>query len=186
MTFQRSDTYWNGKEFGKISEVIHIADQIGKHKIRDELVKLLQARLESWFDGKDQERFFYYNQQWNALIGYPDSYGSADILNDHHFHYSYFIKAAATIAKFDPDWVKPENYGGMIDLLIRNCANYDRTDKRFPWMRFFDPYAGHSWASGNAGFASGNNQESSSESMNFASSLIFCTVKQSAIPQFEI
>ena len=171
-TFQRNDTYWNGKEFGKISEVIHIADQIGKHKIRDELVKLLQARLESWFDGKDQERFFYYNQQWNTLVGYPDSYGSADILNDHHFHYSYFIKAAATIAKFDPDWVKPENYGGMIDLLIRNCANYDRTDKRFPWMRFFDPYAGHSWASGNAGFASGNNQESSSESMNFASSLI--------------
>ena len=60
----------------------------------------------------------------------------------------------------------------MIDLLIRNCANYDRGDQRFPWMRFFDPYAGHSWASGNAAFASGNNQESSSESMNFATALI--------------
>ena len=60
----------------------------------------------------------------------------------------------------------------MIDLLIRNCANYDRDDTRFPWMRFFDPYAGHSWASGHAGFAAGNNQESSSESMNFATSLI--------------
>ena len=60
----------------------------------------------------------------------------------------------------------------MIDALIRDCANYDREDKRFPWMRSLDPYAGHSWAAGHAGFASGNNQESSSESMNFATSLI--------------
>ena len=171
-TFESNDTYWNGKEFGKISEIIQIADQIGKDDIRKELVKLLQTRLEAWFDGNDTERFFYYHRPWNTLIGYPDSYGSAETLNDHHFHYSYFIKAAATIAQYDPDWVKSEHYGGMIDLLIRNCANYDREDKRFPWMRFFDPYAGHSWASGNAGFASGNNQESSSESMNFATSLI--------------
>ena len=171
-TFQRSDTYWNGKEFGKISEVIQIANHIGKDEICEKLVQLLQRRLESWFDAQDTELFFYYDSTWNTLIGYPDSYGSAEILNDHHFHYSYFIKAAATIAQYDPDWVRPENYGGMIDLLIRNCANYDRTDKRFPWMRFFDPYAGHSWASGSAGFASGNNQESSSESMNFATSLI--------------
>ena len=171
-TFESEDSYWNGKELGKISEVIQIADQLGKNKIRDALVQLLQTRLESWFDGSDTERFFYYNPTWHTLIGYPDSYGSAESLNDHHFHYSYFIKAAATIAQFDPDWVRPENYGGMVDLLIRDCANYDRTDKCFPWMRNFDPVAGHSWASGNAGFASGNNQESSSESMNFATSLI--------------
>ena len=30
----------------------------------------------------------------------------------------------------------------------------------------FDPYAGHSWASGTAPFADGNNQESSSEAVN--------------------
>ena len=171
-TFESNDTYWNGKEFGKISEVIQIANHLGKDNICKELIKLLQSRLEAWFDGNDTEHFFYYNRTWNTLIGYPDSYGSADILNDHHFHYSYFIKAAATIAQYDPDWVLPENYGGMIDLLIRDCANYDRDDIRFPWMRFFDPYAGHTWASGNAGFGSGNNQESSSESMNFATSLI--------------
>jgi endoglucanase Acf2 len=171
-TFERDDTYWNGKEFGKISEVIQIATQIGKDKICEQLVKLLQRRLESWFDAADTERFFYYDKTWNTLIGYPDSYGSADTLNDHHFHYSYFIKAAATIAQYDPDWVRAENYGGMIDLLIRNCATGERGDPLFPWMRFFDPYAGHSWASGNAAFASGNNQESSSESMNFATALI--------------
>ena len=170
-TFERDDTYWNGKEFGKFSEVIQIADQLGKHDVRDELVQLLQDRIKDWADSSEG-LFFYYDARWGIVVGYPDSYGSGDQFNDHHFHYSYFIKAAATIAQYDPDWVKPENFGGFIDLLIRSCANYDRNDDRFPWMRFFDPYAGHSWASGHAGFASGNNQESSSESMNFATSLI--------------
>ena len=170
-TFERDDTYWNGKEFGKFSEVIQVADQLGRHDVRDKLVEMLQNRLEDWADSS-QGLFFYYDARWDILIGYPDSYGSGDQFNDHHFHYSYFIKAAATIAQFDPDWVKPENFGGFIDLLVRSCANYDRSDDRFPWLRFFDPYAGHSWASGHAGFASGNNQESSSESINFATSLI--------------
>jgi endoglucanase Acf2 len=169
--FEKNDTYWNGKEFGKFSEVIQIADQLGRTEIRDELLKLLKGRLEQWADA-NSDFFFYYDQHWNILVGYPDSYGSGDQFNDHHFHYSYFIKAAATIAQFDPGWVQPQNFGQFIDLLIRSCANYDRNDARFPWLRNFDPYAGHSWASGHAGFASGNNQESSSESMNFATSLV--------------
>ena len=169
--FERSDTYWNGKEFGKFCELIQIAEQLGRDKARDTLLGLVKARLEDWFDGQ-APHFFYYDARWSTLTGYPDSYGSGEQLNDHHFHYSYFIKAAATIAQYDPDWVKPERYGGMIELLIRDCANPDRKDTRFPWMRNFDPYAGHSWAAGHAGFASGNNQESSSESMNFATALI--------------
>ena len=169
--FTKDDTYWNGKEFGKASELIQIAEQLGEDQIRDQLLEALRSRLEDWFDAKEKY-FFHYDQRWNTLTGYPDSYGSAEQLNDHHFHYSYFIRAAATIAQYDPDWVKPDRYGEMIDALIRDCASYDRDDRRFPWMRSFDPYAGHSWAAGHAGFASGNNQESSSESMNFATSLI--------------
>ena len=171
IAFEKDDTYWNGKEFGKVTELIQIAEQLGKSEIRDQLLTQLKSRLEDWFDGEDKY-FFHYDERWDTLVGYPDSYGSAEQLNDHHFHYSYFIKAAATIAQFDPDWVKEENYGGMIDALIRDCASTGRDDKLFPWMRSLDPYAGHSWAAGHAGFASGNNQESSSESMNFATSLI--------------
>lgn len=171
LEFSKEDTYWNGKEFGKICELIQIAEQLGDTANRDHLLSLLKRRLEDWFDGKEKY-FFYRDERWDTLVGYPDSYGSGDQLNDHHFHYSYFIRAAATIAQFDRDWVQPERYGKMIDALIRNCASADRNDSEFPWMRSFDPYAGHSWAAGHAGFASGNNQESSSESMNFATALI--------------
>ena len=171
VAFEKDDTYWNGKEFGKVSELIHIADQLGEVEIRDRLLDQLKSRLADWFDG-DEKYFFYYDDRWDTLTGYPDSYGSGEQLNDHHFHYSYFIRAAATIAQFDPEFTRPDRYGGMIDALIRDCASYDRDDERFPWMRSFDPYAGHSWAAGHAGFASGNNQESSSESINFASALV--------------
>ena len=54
----------------------------------------------------------------------------------------------------------------MVNLLISDTANGDRQDKRFPFLRNFDPYAGHSWASGHARFGDGNNNESSSEAMN--------------------
>ena len=89
---------------------------------------------------------FYYDRNWGTLIGYPASYGSDAELNDHHFHYGYFIAAAATLAKFDPSWAANSAYGGLVDLLIRDANNYDRGDNRFPYLRDFDIYAGHDWA----------------------------------------
>jgi hypothetical protein len=60
----------------------------------------------------------------------------------------------------------------MVDLLIRDANNYDRADTRFPYLRDFDIYEGHDWASGHGAFGAGNNQESSSEGQNFANALI--------------
>jgi len=54
----------------------------------------------------------------------------------------------------------------MVKLIIRDIASPSLDDSMFPHMRCFDAYAGHSWASGHADFGDGNNQESSSESMN--------------------
>jgi len=50
--------------------------------------------------------------------------------------------------------------------LIRDIASSNRGDASFPFLRNFDIYAGHSWASGHARFGDGNNNESSSEAMN--------------------
>ena len=110
----------------------------------------MKKTLENWLTASSGEtdHLFYYDQNWGTLIGYDASYGSDQELNDHHFHYGYFIAAAATVAKFDPNWAKSSQYGGMIDLLIRDANNYDRDDNRFPYLRDFDIYAGHDWASG--------------------------------------
>ncbi len=50
--FTKDDTYWNGKEFGKVAELIQIAQQLGKTEIRNQLLSQLRSRLEDWFDGE--------------------------------------------------------------------------------------------------------------------------------------
>jgi endoglucanase Acf2 len=99
------------------------------------------------------------------LIGYPSSYGSAVSLNDHHFHYGYFLRAAAEVGRRDPTWLGLDRYGPFVDLLARDIASGRRGDPVFPFFRVFDPYAGHSWAAGDGVAGDGNNQESSSEAM---------------------
>ncbi|WP_062204824.1 glycosyl hydrolase [Streptomyces sp. NBRC 109706] len=165
------DTYWSGKQFGRLAQVVPIADQIGETAARDQLLEAMKAGFEEWFTvGGPAE--FSYDSDWKTLTGYPASYGSDQELNDHHFHYSYFVFAAATIAAYDPAWAEESAWGGMVEELIADAANPSRDDDRYPFLRGFDVYAGHSWAAGHQGFEAGNNQESSSESVNLSAGLI--------------
>ncbi|MEU7961283.1 glycosyl hydrolase [Micromonospora humida] len=169
-----TDTYWTGKGLGRAARIAEIADQVGDTETRNAALNAIRSTLTDWFTATPGKaaKVFYYDRNWGTLIGYPASYGSDQELNDHHFHYGYFIAAAATLAKFDPAWAAQSQYGGMVDLLIRDANNYQRSDTRFPYLRDFDIYAGHDWASGHGSFNAGNNQESSSEGMNFANALI--------------
>jgi endoglucanase Acf2 len=172
--FRGDDTYWTGKGLGRAARIAEIADQLDLTSVRDSALTVIRTRLTDWFTASagKTSRLFYYDRNWGTLIGYPASYASDEDLNDHHFHYGYFVAAAATLAKFDPAWAATGRYGGMVDLLIRDANNYDRADTRFPYLRDFDIYEGHDWASGHGAFGAGNNQESSSEGQNFANALI--------------
>lgn len=172
------DTYWEGKRLGRLATLVPLAEQTGNAAAREALMGAIRSRLESWFTasgaGGEPKRagLFYYNANWGTLIGYPAAYGSDTDINDHHFHYGYFVKAAAEVARSDPAWAADGRWGAMVKLLVRDFASPDRRDARFPFLRCFDPYAGHSWASGTARFGDGNNQESSSEAMNAWTGLI--------------
>jgi endoglucanase Acf2 len=168
-----SDTYWTGKYLGKLATLAAIAMEAGFYSEAECFFKLVKKELEEWFTAIPAnaarfktEKVFYYNDQWGTLIGYPASYGSEIDLNDHHFHYGYFIRAAAQLGLATPEWTNHEKWGGMVNMLIRDIASPDREDPLFPFLRCFDVYAGHSWASGNARYEDGNNQESSSEALN--------------------
>ncbi|MGX1782175.1 glycosyl hydrolase [Streptomyces diastaticus] len=166
-----TDTYWTGKALGKLAQLVPLADQIGETATRDKLVGLLQGRLQEWFTAGGASEFSY-DKDWKTLTGHPASYGSDSELNDHHFHYGYYVYAAAIVAQYDPSWAEDSAWGGMVKELIRDTANPSRSDSAFPFLRGFDVYAGHSWASGHQGFAAGNNQESSSESTNLSAALV--------------
>lgn len=163
------ETYWEGKNLNRIAQLVHLADQQGMITERDSFLTFLRRTLEDWFDGQTPY-VFYLDENWNVLQGYPSGFGADSQINDHNFHWGYFIMTAATIAQYDPAWAA--NYEGIVELLAKDAANWDREDTRFPYMRHFDAYAGHSWAAGHQAFGAGNNQESSSEAMNFAAGLI--------------
>ncbi len=62
----------------------------------------------------------------------------------------------------------------MVKLLIRDISSPNHDDAMFPFLRSFEPYAGHSWAPGHAKFGDGNNNESSSEAMSAWYGIILC------------
>jgi endoglucanase Acf2 len=76
------------------------------------------------------------------------------------------------IALRDPAWASKSQWGGMVDLLIADIATTERGRADFPFLRNFDVYEGHSWASGIGLGEFGNNQESSSEAINAWAGLI--------------
>lgn len=198
------DTYWVGKNLNTLADAIWLADQFqdeDMQNIKDEMVAGVENYLQFWFDpfsayisGKFVDDYFYYKEDYGTLIGYPTSYGSDKEMNDHHFHYGYWIKAASAVAMNDPQWA--EEWGGMVYEMISDIANANRDGSsynenspcKYPFLRNFDIYEGHSWASGVAnyefdengkmidekgGLSGGNNQESSSEAVNAWASIAF-------------
>jgi endo-1,3(4)-beta-glucanase len=164
------DAYWSGKNYAKVAELLAIADTAGLSVQKDKLLTYLKAELSDWFTAEDEgalnvDKYFMYDDEWNTVLAMEESFASHQQLNDHHFHYGYFVRAAAEICRHDAQWCSDDGYGGMIKLLIRDYAA-DRDDAQFPYLRHFDPANGFSWASGNANFARGNNNESTSEAAN--------------------
>ena len=167
-----TDSYNEGQVMNRLIQTARIADQMGNTVARDKMVATIKERLEDWLSYASGEVafLFYYNNDWSAMLGYPAGHGQDNNINDHHFHWGYFIHAAAFMEQFEPGWA--DDWGDMINLLVRDAASSNRNDTQFPFLRNFSPYAGHCWANGTASFPQGNDQESTSESMQFNSSLI--------------
>ena len=167
-----TDSYNEGQVMNRLVQTARIAHETGNIEARDQMVQTVKARLEDWLTASSNEVafIFYYNSTWSTLIGYPSGHGQDNNINDHHFHWGYFIHAASFIEQFVPGWA--ENWGEMVNQLVRDAASPNRNDPDYPFLRSFSPFAGHCWANGFATFPQGNDQESTSESMQFNSSLI--------------
>ena len=164
--------YWQGKGLQRITKLMDVAEQQGDLEARDQLLKLAKGRIEEWFSGDSRKTYFHFDRALGTVVAYPEEYFSVEQMNDHHFHYGYWVRAMADITLRDPAWAAKAQWGGMVDLLIADIATAERGRADFPFLRNFDPYEGHSWASGIGLGAFGNNQESSSEAINAWAGLI--------------
>jgi endo-1,3(4)-beta-glucanase len=121
-----------------------------------------------------------YDTTWKGLIstaGLPNPPSSPDgnsgfdfgntWYNDHHFHYGYFVYAAALLGHMDPTWLTAANVD-YVNSLVRDVANPSPQDPYFPVFRSFDWFVGHSWSKGLFFSGDGKDEESSSEDYNFS------------------
>jgi|GEM_PF-2124478 len=198
--FSKQGSYFGAQEMHRLAMLLPVAemireaasepasvDQTAKEIYRTVsgfLADRLRADHEDGTPKTAAEHVFYYDSRWGTLIPCPDDGFAADSqLNDHHFHYGYFVKTATELARWekthpdDPDNTNfAETYAPMLRLLIRDIAGTSRTgtgtDPDFPFLRSFSPYAGHSWASGSSRGNQGGQQESSSEAIQAWAALL--------------
>lgn len=169
----QENTYYYGKNLAKVANLITVADNMNNSTTKRLLIAKLKTELSKWFNYTGQtKKYFAYDSIWGGLIGIGDphvfetnnSFGT-ERYNDHNFHYGYYIYAAAILAMYDENFA--QDYGGVVELLIKDFANSNRNDPDFSYMRSFDFYESHSWANGMGGSDDrGIDIESSSEAMN--------------------
>lgn len=162
--------YYSGKGLAKFAAVVYAAWEIGNNRTLglsglQELEKAFAT-----FVNNDQIIPLVYDSTWGGVVSscsYEGGGSGCDFgntyYNDHHFHYGYFLYAAAVIGYLDPDWLTEGTNKAWVDSLARDFANPVSDDSYFPFSRMFDWYHGHSWAEGLFESADGKNEESSSE-----------------------
>ena len=149
--------YFLGTWLGGVASVAQIAELYGMNEEKTALLDILERYLVASLPN------FTYQADTQMLVAKNTEFGNEEG-NDHHFHYGYYLRASAVLATLRPA-LRTELEPVMNELAL-DIANTDRSSTRYPYVRNFSPYDGHSWADGDASFADGNNQESTSEALN--------------------
>lgn len=162
-----NDSYGSGKEMAKAARLALIGDVIGDTTGRDGLLVGLKTRLNQWLNGTNSNPLRYDTTWGGVATSAGLANGGADYgngqYNDHHFHWGYFIYAAAVLARFDASWAA--TYGSKVNSLVRDIMN-PVADSYFPKFRHMDFFDGHSWAHGFGEEGDAKDQESFSEAIN--------------------
>lgn len=172
--FVANDTYFGGKELYRAVNVHRLAVQLGLTTEAAAIKDAVVDQLDLWLDPQRcatvQEKCFTYDATLRTVVGHKDSFGSGDNVNDHHFHYGYFLYAAGVLGLDDPALVT--RYAPVADALVADIASPTDTATTIK-RRSFDDWRGHSWANGTGGGFDGNDQESTSEAVNAWAGLDF-------------
>jgi endo-1,3(4)-beta-glucanase len=162
------DAYFYGKQIAKLGRLALIADELGDATTASTVRERMKATLDPWLTGQNKD-VLRYEPVWGGICtagGLADKgaeFGQG-WYNDHHFHYGYFLYAAAALGKGDPAWLASRREA--ITALARDIANPSEADTSFTRFRNKDWFTGHSWAAGLFEFGESRNQESTSEAVN--------------------
>ncbi|GIZ45238.1 hypothetical protein CKM354_000841600 [Cercospora kikuchii] len=165
-----SSAYYDGKALAKFAAICYaLHDVVGNDTLALSGLQPLKQAFGHHLENR-QRWPWVYDDSWGGVVSVA-SYETNNPLedfgnpyyNDHHFHYGYFVYAAAVIGYLDPEWLANSTNTDWVNMLVRDYAGSDLDDPYFPFSRAFDWYHGHSWAAGLLDSSDGKNQESSSE-----------------------
>ena len=165
------DTYWAGKELGRLATLHGLARQLGLEAETDALETRLRAGLESWFERASipptrrraaRSSTTSGGGRWSAIRPATARRRPSTIITS--------TTAISCVPRRSSACAIGRGSDPTATARSSICSRGDiasgrRGDPAFPFFRVFDPYAGHSWAAGDAVAGDGNNQESSSEAM---------------------
>ncbi|GAD92761.1 endo-1,3-beta-glucanase Engl1 [Paecilomyces variotii No. 5] len=165
--------YYSGKALSKFATLIYTVNTLANNP---SLAAPALATLKNCFAefANNKQQFpLVYDNVWKGIVS-SASYVTGDsgvdfgnsYYNDHHFHYGYFIHAAAIIGSLDPSWLAQNK--DYVNALVRDAGNSVSNDPLFPFSRAFDWFHGHSWAKGLFESFDGKDEESTSEDAMFA------------------
>lgn len=154
--------YFRGTWLGALVTLTQLAEL---YQLNELAVQLEEKLLQVFTESSDQ---FVYDAELHLLKAKNSEFGN-EFGNDHHFHYGYYIRVAAYLQQKGQ---LNEKLQHTVNELVQDIATTDRTSDKYPVLRNYSLYEGHSWADGRAQFADGNNQESTSEALNAWYSLV--------------
>lgn len=149
----QNSMYFSGKALAKFASIVlTISDILGDKSLAASGLTELKAAFDRFVQNKQQYPLVY-ESAWGGVVSTAtyvtgnagDDFGNT-YYNDHHFHYGYFIFAAAVIGHLDPTWTAANK--DYVNTLVRDIANPSSRDPFFPVSRSFDWFHGHSWAHG--------------------------------------
>jgi endo-1,3(4)-beta-glucanase len=132
------DPYFFGKQVALMGRLALIADQLGETTIANNIRAGMKSVIGPWLNGTNSDPLLYDNT-WGGIVSRNGiNNAAADFgqgyYNDHHFHYGYFVYAAAVIGKADGAWLQA-NKARIMDL-VRDYANPSTSDPYYPVARY--------------------------------------------------
>ncbi|KAK9477672.1 endo-1,3(4)-beta-glucanase [Lipomyces japonicus] len=170
--------YFSGKALDKFSYIVYVVFAIiGDIDLARRGLDKLKAAFKVFSENRQQYPLVY-DTVYKGIVSSGtfvtgnelEDFGNT-YYNDHHFHYGYFIHAAAVIGYVDRElcggtWARESQE--FVNTLARDVGNPSQQDAYFPVSRSFDWFHGHSWAKGLFESGDGKDQESTSEDYHHA------------------
>lgn len=165
--------YYGGKVLSKFATLVYTVNTLANDPQSAAATLDGLKKAFARFVNNEQQFPLVYDSVWKGVVS-SAAWATNDLnqdfgnsgYNDHHFHYGYFIHAAAIIGALDPSWIEPNK--AWVNMLVRDAGNPATDDPFFPFSRAFDWFHGHSWAKGLFVSGDGKDEESTSEDAMFA------------------